>query len=66
MGNSASAFSGALTAALDVMAFSHDIDLTGKNKSDSRKFSKESRAMSQNISGKFYSIDSFLNNVIQK
>ncbi|XP_065200513.1 transient receptor potential cation channel subfamily V member 6 isoform X2 [Planococcus citri] len=32
VGNSTSTFSGALTAALDVMAFSHDIDLTGKNK----------------------------------
>lgn len=41
--NSNSAFSGALTAALDVMAFSHEIDFTGKNITHKRKNSNASR-----------------------
>lgn len=41
--NSNSAFSGTLTAALDVMAFSHEINFIGKNITHKRKSSNTSR-----------------------
>lgn len=46
--NANSGFSGALTAALDVMAFSNEIDFTGRNRPGSRKISNASHTMSGN------------------